>query len=66
MKSNSTNRNIAQLAAGNLQLENGNWQLATGKWLLATGCLQTSAGRKLLNSKPDKRQQSKGFRGNRP
>ena len=54
------------MAADNWQLANGNRYMATGKSLLATGCLQTIAGRKLLDSKPGKRQQVKGVRSNRP
>jgi len=57
--------NIVQMAAGSWQLAKGRRQMATDKWLLTTGCLQTSAGRKLLVSKPGKRQQSGGARGNR-
>jgi hypothetical protein len=57
--------NVVQMASGNLQFVNGNRQQTTAKWLLSTGCLQTSAGRKLLVSKPGKRQQVKGARGTR-
>ncbi len=58
--------NMVQMAAENCQLAHGNRHLAAGKSLLATGCLQTSAGRKLLDSRPGKRQQGKGLRGTRP
>ncbi len=66
MKANTLNVNVMQMAANNWQLVNGNRHLATGKSMLATGCLQTTAGRKLLDSKPGKRQQLKGVRTNRP
>lgn len=66
MRINSINRNVLQLAASNWQLANGTGNLATGKWMLTTGCLQTPAGRKLLNSKTGKIQQNKGFGPNRP
>ena len=62
MRLNSINMNIVQMAAGKWQLTNGNCQQATAKWLLTTGCLQTSAGRKLIVSKPGRRQQVKGIR----
>jgi hypothetical protein len=66
MRITTLNMNAVQMAADNWQLAHGNHHLATGKSLLATGCLQTSAGKKLLDSRPDKRQQVKGSRTNRP
>ncbi len=66
MRVNTLNVNAMQMAADNWQLANGNRHMATDKSLLATGCLQTMAGRKLLDSKPGKRQQVKGVRMNRP
>ena len=66
MRLNTINRNVLQMAASNWQLSSGTGNLATGKWLLTTGCLQTFAGRKLLDSKSGKIKQNKGFNPNRP
>lgn len=66
MKFNSINMKVVQMAASNWQLANGTSHLATDKWLLTTGCLQTFSGKKLVDSKPGKREQTKGFRPNHP
>jgi|GEM_PF-5799125 len=66
MRFSSINKNVLQLAASNWQMANGAGNLETGKWMLTTGCLQTSAGRKLLNSKPGKVKQPKKLSPNRP
>ena len=60
MRLNSINRNVLQLAASNWQLASSTGKLATGKWMLTTGCLQTFAGKKLLDSKGSNINQSKG------
>jgi hypothetical protein len=65
MRLNSINMNVVQMAAGKWQLANGNCHQATAQWLLTTGCLQTSAGRKLLVSKPGRRQKVKGIHARR-
>lgn len=66
MRFKSINMNVVQMAANNWHLGTGAGHLTTDKWLLTTGCLQTFTGRKLLDSKPGRRQQGKGFRANRP
>jgi len=60
MRLNSINKNVLQLAASNWQLARSTGKLATGKWMLTSGCLQTFAGKKLLDSKGSKMHQGKG------
>ncbi len=66
MKFNSINMKVVAMAAGKWQVASGTSHLATDKWLLTTGCLQTFADKKLVDSRPGKRQQTKGFRPNHP
>ena len=66
MNFNSINMKVVQMAASNWQLAMGTSHMATDKWLLTTGCLQTFPGKKLVDSKPGKRVQTKGFRPNHP
>jgi hypothetical protein len=66
MRINTLNMNAVQMAADNWQLAHGNHHLAAGKSLLASGCLQTSAGRKVLDSRPEIRPKGNGLRVNRP
>ncbi len=66
MKFNSINMKVVQMAASKWEVASGTSHLATDKFLLTTGCLQTFSGKKLVDSRPGKRLQGKGFRPNHP